>query len=54
MTGKIAMEAENLPGIDGEEMRRSGVAFTECAHIVPESAYFDASMVMSSPEKVRP
>jgi hypothetical protein len=48
------MQAGNPPGIDKEEMRRSGVTFTECAHIVPESTYFDSSMVMSSPEKVRP
>ncbi len=40
------MQAENLPSIDEEEMRRSGVAaFTECAHIVPESTYFDGSML---------
>jgi hypothetical protein len=48
------MQGKKLPGVDKKDIRRSGVVFTECAHIVPQSTYFDASMPTGSPEKVRP
>ncbi len=56
MTGKYDVQAENLPGIDidEEDMCRLGVVYTECAHIMPESTYFDVSTPTGSPEKVRP
>jgi len=50
-TGKYDMQAMNLPGIDKNDIRKSGVVFTECAHIVPESTYFDVSTRTGSPEK---
>jgi hypothetical protein len=54
VTGKYDAQARNLPGIDVEEIRRTGAVFTECAHIVPQSTYFDVSTSTGSPEKVYP
>jgi len=56
VTGKYDVQAENLPGIDidEEDMCRLGVVYTECAHIMPESTYFDVSTPTGSPEKVCP
>ena len=48
------MQGKKLPGVDKKDIRRSGVVYTECAHIVPQSTYFDVSMPTGSPEKVRP
>ena len=54
MTGKYDVQGKKLPGLDKKDIRRSGVVYTECAHIVPESTYFDISTPTGSPEKVRP
>ena len=54
MTGKYDDQAEDILGLDEEEVCRTGAVFTECAHIVPDSTYFDVSTRTGSPEKVCP
>ncbi|KZT08965.1 uncharacterized protein LAESUDRAFT_723269 [Laetiporus sulphureus 93-53] len=50
VTGKYDIEAVRIPSIDKAEIRRVRAIHTECAHIVPESTFFDVSRT-SSPEK---
>ncbi|KZT08980.1 uncharacterized protein LAESUDRAFT_647704, partial [Laetiporus sulphureus 93-53] len=50
VTGIYDTEAVGIRGIDQEDILRVTTVNTECAHIVPESTFFDVSRP-SSPEK---
>jgi len=53
LTGKYDSQALDVPDIDEETIIRVGAVNTRCAHIAPESTYFNDFEHPNSPEKVR-
>jgi hypothetical protein len=53
VTGKYDVKVARSFGISEEELQRTRTVHTECAHIVPDSTYFDVSATPTgSAEKV--
>jgi len=52
VSGKYDRKAKEISSIGQTEISRVGILHTECAHVVPESTYFDVSTTRTStPEK---
>jgi hypothetical protein len=53
VTGAHDFRARDIPRI-AKELRKEGGTWTQCAHIVPDSTYFNVSTPGDPSNKVRP